>query len=77
LAASVGGAQLLHLRVNGRQAYFERRDGAQRSSVIDGNRSPWACVKLEIAKRQLRLDRAGLTGEHYPLVLSRMAPERR
>jgi hypothetical protein len=38
----------------GDQAYFEARDRAQRSAVINGNRprGDWTRVKLVIAKRQ-------------------------
>ncbi len=38
----------------GASAYFEARDRAQRSSVIDGDRprGHWTRVKLEIAERQ-------------------------
>jgi hypothetical protein len=43
-------------------AYFEARDRAQRSSVIDGDRprGHWTHVKLEIAQRQgIKIGRSG------------------
>jgi len=43
-------------------AYFEARDRAQRSAVIDGNRPRWHWmrVKLEIARRQgIEIGRSG------------------
>jgi hypothetical protein len=46
----------------GDQAYFEARDRAQRSAMIDGDRPEmhWTRVKLEIAKRQgIEIGRSG------------------
>jgi hypothetical protein len=46
----------------GDNAYFEARDRAQRSSVIDSDRPRWhwARVKIEIAKRQgIEIGRSG------------------